>query len=150
MYKIKTNKITLSYFIFCIFISLCHIFLKTKQNKNTNKQTKSRTSSWPILEQTCISACGITQEIVNFPRSGNTLEWVKHRTWNYAKISEFSKRWKYTKNSESPHAETQEEVCKNHMRIYTISCVFPHEEIHAEMCMSAWGNTRGLVYYRMR
>ena len=59
MYKIKTNKMIIFYFFhlifFCIFISLCllcHIFLKTKQNKNTNKQTKSRTSSWPILEQT--------------------------------------------------------------------------------------------------
>ena len=56
MYKIKTNKMIIFYFFhfifFGIFISLCHIFLKTKQNKNTNKQTKSRTSSWPILEQT--------------------------------------------------------------------------------------------------
>ena len=56
MYKIKTNKMIIFYFFhfifFGIFISLCHIFLKTKQNKNTNKQTKSRTSSWPILAQT--------------------------------------------------------------------------------------------------
>ena len=56
MYKIKTNKMIIflffSFYFFGIFISLCHIFLKTKQNKNTNKHTKSRTSSWPILEQT--------------------------------------------------------------------------------------------------
>ena len=56
------------YFIFCIFISLCHIFLKTKQNKNTNKQTKSRTSSWPILEQ--------TDRYYQFPKLNTFIVWT--------------------------------------------------------------------------
>ena len=34
-------------------------------------------------------------------------------------------------------------MCKSQMRIYTILRVFPHAEIHAEMCIPACGNTRG-------
>ena len=34
------------------------------------------------------------------------------------------------------------------MRNYTVLCVFPHAEIHAKMCISAWGNTLENVYLR--
>ena len=53
MYKIKTNKMIIFYFFHFIFF--WHIYFTLSyilKNKNTNKQTKSRTSSWPILAQT--------------------------------------------------------------------------------------------------
>ena len=78
-------------------------------------------------------------KISEFPTSGDTLGLVYDRMRNYAKISEFSQERKYTRTSESPHAETQEDMC-----------ITQSEDLHYIVCISPCGNTRGNVYLRMR
>ena len=110
-----------------------------------------------ILE--LIPTCGNSLKNVYFHICGNTHFRVNSHMWKFAKNCVSPHMRKYTKKSEFPRAEMQEEVWKSHMGIYTGLCVFPHMrkytrkresphvEIHAERCITACGNTLNTAHF---
>ena len=79
------------------------------------------------------------RKISEFSQSGYTPRLVYYRMRHYTKKSEFPHKRKYTKSSENPRAETQEDLWKTH-----------YEDLHIIVCISTCGNTRGNVYFHMR
>ena len=105
---------------------------------------RRRKNTFPHVEihmRSCISACGNTPKIMDFPACGNTHFLVYFHMRKFEQESEF------------PRVNLQVDswiLAGKNVQEYTIFQRFPHAEIHAEMWIPACGNTRGKVYYRMR
>ena len=86
--------------------------------------------------RSCISACGNTPKIVNFPTCGNTHFLVYFHMRKFERESEF------------PHVSLQADLwisAGKNVQEYTFFCRFPHAKIHADMWIPACGNTLNQV-----
>ena len=101
----------------------------------------------PSRRRSCITACGNTPKIVDFPTVEILMFWCISICRNSSRKVNFRMSI-YKRICEFP----QGKMCGNtqfygdfHMRKYTRKCEFPLAEIHAERCITASGNTLNQV-----